>query len=288
MNTSELASLVCPLCKHRLITDGALRCSSCGRRFPQPDPRWIDLLPDAWATRLEHWSERQRDMQQAYDELAADPAHARLAYHTDLDVYRSHLARCVGRVLDIGGGYGIVRHYLDGATDYTVLDPSTSWFAQPWHSIADEFPCLAAPPAFVRGVAELMPFPDASVDWILSFWSINHLDDPGRALAECARVLRPGGGMLVSLDDMEPRWTDITSGAYVDRRFPTRSALVRAKLRAPVAGWPLQPDHIRITERDLRRWTPLLRWEERCWVGTYLTLVLRRDDAPLIAERAIR
>jgi SAM-dependent methyltransferase len=279
MNASLLAILVCPLCKERLITDGELRCSGCGRRFPQGDSRWVDLLPEDWATRSGHWTERQRDMEQAYDELAADAAHARLAYHNDLNGYRSHLARCAGRVLDIGGGYGLVRHYLDDATDYTVLDPSTSWFAQPWHSIADDFPCLATPPAFVRGVAELMPFPDASVDWILSFWSINHLDDPGRALSECARVLRPGGGMLVSLDDIEPRWTDITSGAYVDGRFPTRPALVWAKLRTPVAGWPMQPDHIRITERNLRQWTPGFRWEERRWVGTYLTLVLRRNDA---------
>lgn len=278
MNASLMTSLVCPSCKQPLITEGGLRCSACGRPFPQRDPRWIDLMPDAWATRFNNWSERQREMEQSYDELAADPAHARLAYHTDLDGYRVHLARCAGQVLDIGGGYGVVRHYLTAATDYTVVDPSTSWFAQPWHVIADEFPCLSTPPTFVRGVAEALPFADSTFDWVLSFWSINHLDDPSRALAECARVVRPGGGMLVSLEDMEPRWTDITNGTYRDGRFPTRAALRRAKLWAAVVRWPLQRDHIRVTERDLRRWTRLFRWEERWWVGTYLTLVLRRES----------
>jgi SAM-dependent methyltransferase len=277
MNVSLLAKVVCPLCKQRLVTDSEVRCSACGHRFPQSDPRWIDLLPDAWATRFSNWSERQREMEQSYDELAADVAHAKVAYHTDLDGYRDDLARCAGRVLDIGGGYGVVRHYLPAATDYVVLDPSVSWFAQPWHSIADDFPCFSTPPPFVRGVAETIPFPDASFDWALSFWSINHLDDPSRALAECARVVRPGGGMLISLDDMEPGWTDITSGSYVDHRFPTRASVVRAKLWASIAGWPLQTDHIRIREDLLRRWTPLFRWEHRKWVGAYLTLVLRRD-----------
>jgi SAM-dependent methyltransferase len=281
MNTPLLARVVCPLCKQRLVTDGDLRCSACGHRFPQSDPRWIDLLPDAWATRFEHWSARQREMEQAYDELAADSAHARLAYHNDLDGYGGYLERCSGRVLDVGGGYGLVRHYLPAATDYLVLDPSTSWFAQPWREIADAFPCLSTPPPFVRGVAEWLPFPDASVDWVITFWSLNHLDDPGRAMAECARVVRPGGGMLIGLDDMEPRWSDIARGTYADHRFPTRPALVRAKLRSAIAGWPLQSDHIRVRERELRRWTPLFRWETRAWVGAYLTLILRRVDQPL-------
>ena len=189
MNASLIARLVCPSCKQPLIAEDELRCSACGRRFPQRDPRWIDLLPDGWATQFDDWSKRQREMEQAYDELSADPAHARLAYRSDLDGYRGHLSRCAGRVLDIGGGYGLVRHYLPAATDYTVLDPSTSWFAQPWHLIADEFPCLTTPPPFVRGVAEHLPFPDASLDWVLSFWSINHLADPS---ARAGRVRASG------------------------------------------------------------------------------------------------
>ncbi len=278
MNASLMTSLVCPSCKQPLITEGELRCSACGRRFPQRDPRWIDLMPDAWATRFNNWSERQREMEQAYHELAADPAHARLAYHTDLDGYRGHLARCAGQVLDIGGGYGLVRHYLTAATEYTVLDPSTSWFAQPWHVIADEFPCLSTPPTFVRGVAEALPFPDSSFDWVLSFWSINHLDDPSRALAECARVVRPGGGMLVSLDDMEPSWTDITNGTYLTAASPPerRSAGRNCGQRSP--GGPSSPITSASGSAICAGGHSAFRWEERRWVGTYLTLVLRRES----------
>jgi SAM-dependent methyltransferase len=273
----DTATLVCPLCKGLIEANGGLRCTRCGRVFPQPDDRWVDLIPERHREAPDGgWHERQREMERAYDELAADPAHATLAYHLDLDGYRGHLARCAGRVLDLGGGNGIVRHYLASAVDYLVLDPSTSWFYQPWANIAGEFPCLATPPAFVRGIGEYMPFPDRSFDWVLSFWSLNHLADPRAVLGEVARVLKPGGRMLISLDDVPPTWIDVLTGAYRDPRFPSKKSLLKAKLQAILRGWPIQTDHIRISERDLRAWTLSFVQEERSWIGSYLSLTLRR------------
>ena len=43
-----------------------------------------------------------------------------------------------------------------------------------------------------------LPVDDASVDAILSTQVLEHVADPGVYLAECARVLRPGGRMLLS------------------------------------------------------------------------------------------
>ena len=48
----------------------------------------------------------------------------------------------------------------------------------------------------IEGAIESMPFDDASVDWIWCRDVLVHVDVP-RGLAECARVLRPGGAMLV-------------------------------------------------------------------------------------------
>jgi SAM-dependent methyltransferase len=268
--------LVCPICKGNLESNGELKCVDCGHSFPQRDSRWIDLLPDAASNDERGRTSRQLEMEQAYYELAADPAHAKLAYQNDLGGYRERLQRCTGRVLDVGGGQGLVRHYLPPASDYVVLDPSTSWFDQPWDAIADEFPCLLKPLQFIRGKTEYLPFPGASFDWVLSLWSLNHVEKPDAVMSEIERVLRPGGKVLLSLDDVEPTWSDVIDGTYQDPRFPSHRALLFTKLAAAIKGWLLQPDHLRIREHDLRYWTRAFEWEERAWSGTYLTLVLRK------------
>jgi SAM-dependent methyltransferase len=47
------------------------------------------------------------------------------------------------------------------------------------------------------GDAAALPFPDASLDLVVSTLSLHHWDDPARVLNEIARVLRPGGAFLV-------------------------------------------------------------------------------------------
>ena len=43
-----------------------------------------------------------------------------------------------------------------------------------------------------------LPLPDASVDVVVNFQVIEHLWDQGQFIRECARVLRPGGLLMVS------------------------------------------------------------------------------------------
>lgn len=50
---------------------------------------------------------------------------------------------------------------------------------------------------FVRGVAEHLPLADHSADAAMMLRSWNHLRDPAQALAQLARVLRPGGRLLL-------------------------------------------------------------------------------------------
>lgn len=60
----------------------------------------------------------------------------------------------------------------------------------------------------VLGALEQLPLADASVDWIWCRDVLVHIDVP-RGLAECARVLRPGGAMLayvtLATETLEPR-----------------------------------------------------------------------------------
>ena len=62
------------------------------------------------------------------------------------------------------------------------------------------FPTLEGVVADVRA----LPFPDASFDVVVSLSTLDHFisrDEIGRALLELARVLKPGGTMIVTLDN---------------------------------------------------------------------------------------
>jgi ubiquinone/menaquinone biosynthesis C-methylase UbiE len=51
--------------------------------------------------------------------------------------------------------------------------------------------------SFRQGAAQQIPFPDASLDLVVSTLSLHHWSDPVVVLNEIARVLRPGGSFLV-------------------------------------------------------------------------------------------
>jgi SAM-dependent methyltransferase len=59
--------------------------------------------------------------------------------------------------------------------------------------------------AFQQGDAERLPFADATFDAVLAGFVINHLPRPETALAEFARVLRPGGRVAVTVWDHPAR-----------------------------------------------------------------------------------
>jgi SAM-dependent methyltransferase len=69
-----------------------------------------------------------------------------------------------------------------------------------------------------KGLIEAMPVDDASVDWVISNCVINLSPEKPRVFGEIARVLRPGGRMLVSdlvVDDMPEAYRndpDLLSG----------------------------------------------------------------------------
>ena len=73
----------------------------------------------------------------------------------------------------------------------------------------------------VEGSALALPFADATFDQVVSVASIKHWPDQARGLAECVRVLAPGGRLLVAEADR---------GCHLDdaRRFVARTRLPRA------------------------------------------------------------
>lgn len=66
---------------------------------------------------------------------------------------------------------------------------------------------------YVEGFAEDLPFDAATFDLIVSYLSLIDIDDADKAIAEMARVLRPGGRILVAnLSSFA------TSSAFIGRR----------------------------------------------------------------------
>lgn len=105
-----------------------------------------------------------------------------------------HLTRAQGRVLDLGTGNGFsVPHYTAEVTELVMLEPNPALRAQLQRRTAD---IRARAWQIVDGDAYALPFADASFDTVAASLVFCSLDRPAAALAELARVLRPGGTFL--------------------------------------------------------------------------------------------
>jgi demethylmenaquinone methyltransferase/2-methoxy-6-polyprenyl-1,4-benzoquinol methylase len=97
------------------------------------------------------------------------------------------------RVLDVGCGTGFgTDGLLDHVDEVHGLDQSRHQMERAFEKFGTR-----GRVRFVRGDAERLPFADDSFDAVWSSGSIEYWPDPVAALAECRRVTRPGGQVLV-------------------------------------------------------------------------------------------
>lgn len=110
-----------------------------------------------------------------------------------------------GNIAEIGPGAGVNMNYYSPAVQWTGVEPN---------------PCLhpllerKAAEAGLRGarihlgVAEALPFAGASLDAVTSTLVLCTVRDPGKALREIGRVLKPGGRFVFIEHTAEPesRW----------------------------------------------------------------------------------
>ncbi|MDX6666210.1 MAG: hypothetical protein QOG68_2416 [Solirubrobacteraceae bacterium] len=135
------------------------------------------------------------------------------------------------RILDIGCG---PRGSLDWATDAQArigLDPLAARYVE----LAVDTGAMD----YVTGVAERMPFEDASFDVVATINSLDHVDDIARAAAEIVRVLRPGGLLLIATElNHRARLTEpqIFSWEIVDAFSPPFEVLRQTRLADSGAG----------------------------------------------------
>jgi SAM-dependent methyltransferase len=169
---------------------------------------------------------------------------------------------------------------------YIVADPSRIWSSPEWSGLGKRFRQSGPKPEFVDAPGEALPFSDGEFDAALSLWTLNHVRDPAACVREMARVVKQGGSARVVLEDVEPGWMDLLGDAVrrVAGRLGGRRGQAGIHLHplsaaaAKIRGtWPLQEDHLRISDMDLRRWLrPHFRIRRRSWLGGCLTYDLEK------------
>jgi SAM-dependent methyltransferase len=154
----------------------------------------------------------------------------------------------LGDVLDVGSGDGAAASvFAPWCRSLTCIDQSERMI----DAAKERFAKLPHVRALVADAQEL-PFEPASFDALVLFHTLGHVDKPKRTIEECARVLRPGGRLvLLALD--EHAHQDITA-AYGERHAGfsprvLRGLLTRAGLSVAVcdvAGRESKKPHFQV------------------------------------------
>jgi ubiquinone/menaquinone biosynthesis C-methylase UbiE len=99
------------------------------------------------------------------------------------------------RLLDVGCGTGYLLRSLASrcpdAEELAGIDPAPSMIEVATASSDDDRL------NFSVGVAERLPYPDGNFDLVVSSTSFDHWSDQQAGLLECARVLKPGGRLVL-------------------------------------------------------------------------------------------
>jgi len=176
------------------------------------------------------------------------------------EMRRELLAGAGGRTIEIGAGTGVnLELYPDTVAELVLVEPGPHMARQLGEKLAAtgrEAEIAAAP-------AEALPFPDDSFDTAVATLVLCTTPDPAAALAELARVLKPGGRLLFiehvrSEDPAGARWQDrferpwrfLADGCHCNR--DTLATLNRSPFG------PVEAEHDRLP-KSVPIVTPLIR-----------------------------
>jgi SAM-dependent methyltransferase len=112
------------------------------------------------------------------------------------------------RVLDVGSADGPSVEWLHGTGRHTALDIDPRGLG----------------PGGVCGSALALPFRSGSFDVVAAFDVLEHCEPEALALSELARVLAPGGRLLLSVPAYQWAWSDFDEENGHHRRYTRRRA----------------------------------------------------------------
>ncbi|MGI8557532.1 MAG: class I SAM-dependent methyltransferase [Solirubrobacteraceae bacterium] len=155
---------------------------------------------------------------------------------------RALVAEAHGRVLELGAGSGLnLPHYTERVDELVVSEPSPHMIALLGSALESNPPPVARWTLLQAG-AQALPLEPASFDTVVGTYVLCTIPDPGQALHEVARLLRPGArylflehvhagagtrlGRFQDLVELPHRY--IAAGCYPNRR--TESLLAASPL----------------------------------------------------------
>lgn len=125
------------------------------------------------------------------------------------------------RVLNVGCGAGsLTLAMLSRGLQVSSVDASPAFVEGVAAQVAARYPNADAP--VLAADAHHLPFADGSFDAVTCGEVLEHLDDDGRAVAEIARVLRPGGLALVTVPAGPRRFDWVDEWAGHSRRYTVK------------------------------------------------------------------
>jgi SAM-dependent methyltransferase len=151
------------------------------------------LVRFGWAftkTLLRMWRLRNSIASADYDHRAFDSAIwlQRVWQRARHRIVLGYLPDRRARIVDVGCGSSRIIQDLPDAIGVDVAENKLRWLS-------------ARHPRVVRATCERLPFPDASVDTVVSSEVIEHVPDTPGVLGETWRVLKPGGVLVVGTPD---------------------------------------------------------------------------------------
>jgi phosphatidylethanolamine/phosphatidyl-N-methylethanolamine N-methyltransferase len=171
-----------------------------------------------------------------------------------------------GRILEIGVGTGLSFEDYDASTEIIGIDLSLPMVTKAQQRLSREsYPYVRS---LVVMDAHQLAFADASFDCAIAQFVITLVEDPERVLSECARVVKPGGEIIL----VNHLYSERGVAAAVERWFARYSHALGLRPEFPFArlnAWARANGGVQLIERRLIQ--PF---------GIYTLVRFRRLDRP--------
>lgn len=164
---------------------------------------------------------------------------------------RRVISAAEGRVLEVGIGSGLnLPLYGPSVCAVIGLEPSPELLRMARARTANAL----VPVELLEASAEEVPLATASIDTVVTTWTLCTIPNAHRALAELRRLLKPGGSLLFVehgrapepevarwQDRLDPLWQRVAGGCHLNRKIDALisangfriDTLANARLRGP-------------------------------------------------------